>query len=69
MFTDAAPERNVTISRVGPGWNDLMSVLEANYAFLQPDSSLAYALVEHASWSVVQADDDLVILSLLPAGG
>ena len=63
VFTVDELERNVAISRVDAGWDELVTDLDAEYALVDPDSPLAYGLVEHASWTVVEADEAYILLS------
>jgi hypothetical protein len=63
VFTVEELRRNVAISRVDAGWDDLVDDLDADYALVDPDSALAYGLLEHSSWDVVEADGSYMLLS------
>ena len=62
VFTTEELERNVNVVRIGAGWDRDVADLDADYALLEPDSPLAYALTRHASWDVVEEDRDYVLL-------
>jgi hypothetical protein len=62
VFTPQELRRNVALVRVEAGWDDRVADLDADYALLEPDSALAYALTRHASWDVVDQDRDYVLL-------
>lgn len=62
VFTNAELERNVKVVRLDAGWDQEVAEMDADYALLEQDSALAYALTEHALWDVVQGDDDYILL-------
>lgn len=55
-FTTAELDRNVAISGLKPGWDDLVRTTGAQYALLPPTSALAYALTDGENWQVVHVD-------------
>jgi len=67
MFTPDELERNVDITRLAPEWDTEVADLDADYALVDPDSQLGYALVHQLGWDRVEGDDDFVLL-VPPAG-
>ncbi len=61
-YTDDELQRNVDITRLEPGWPDLLRGTEAEYALLDPDTALAFALRELAGWTVIHDDADIQML-------
>jgi hypothetical protein len=66
VFTDRELERNVDLSRAAPGWEELASGLDADYALVRPDTALAYGLVQQASWTILEEDDEYMLLQPPP---
>ncbi len=59
-----------TMSRINdlkPGWDDMIRDADPAYAFVDPQSPLAYALTHAEGWTVVQNDEDVQLLAP-PAG-
>jgi hypothetical protein len=59
-----------TMSRINdlkPGWDNLIRTAHPAYAFVDPQSALAYALTHTEGWSVVKTDEDVQLLAP-PAG-
>ena len=56
-----------TIENVDVGWVELLQDTGAEYAVVNPDSPLGYALIHTEHWTVEQDDPDLVMLHA-PAG-
>jgi hypothetical protein len=65
-YTDAELERNADIVGVRTGWIQQVRDTGAQYAVLQPGSSLAYDLRQVEHWSVVEIGDDLELLAPPP---
>jgi hypothetical protein len=63
VFTDAELERNVAITYLAPGWDDLVNELDADVALVNPTSELGYALEVHLRWTRLQGDEDFVLLA------
>jgi hypothetical protein len=63
VFTDEELERNATILRVKPGWDDEVEDLEADLALVDPDTPLGYALTNDLGWVEIEADEDFALLS------
>jgi hypothetical protein len=66
-YTTAELDRNATVSRLEPGWLEVIRDSELEYAVLEPDSELAYALRELVGWQVVQESASLQLLEPPPA--
>ena len=67
IYTDDELE---TMSRIGdlrPGWDDLIRDAAPEYALVDPQSGLAYALTRSEGWTVLERDDDVELLGP-PAG-
>lgn len=62
-FTTDELDRNVDITRVQPGWHDLVEDVDADYALVDPGSPLGYALVEALGWRVVQDSEHMQLLA------
>jgi len=62
-FTDAELDRNVDITLLEPEWDEKVASTGATVALLDPESSLAYELERSEGWTVVRADDDVVLLA------
>jgi hypothetical protein len=59
-----------TMSRINdlkPGWDNMIRAARPAYAFVDPQSPLAYALIRSEGWTVVKTDDDVQLLAP-PAG-
>lgn len=63
MFTPGELERNVDITRLSPGWDKKVDDLDVDYALVDPDSQLGYALVHQLGWATVEGDHDYVLLT------
>lgn len=61
-FTLPELERNRDILELAPDWDDAVQDLEVDYAVLDPDSSLAYALEQHAGWTVINRSEEVELL-------
>jgi len=61
-YTDAELQRNVDISSLRPGWDDLVRDSDVAYALLPPESLLAYALREQEGWTVLHDAPDVQML-------
>lgn len=68
VFTIKELERNIDIASLEPEWDQLVSDLEVDYALVDPDSSLGYALTEQLDWQVVESDDDYTLLTPAASG-
>lgn len=66
-YTDSELAHVNTIETVEAGWVDLVRDTGAEYAVVDPDSPLGYALIHTEHWTVQQDDPDLVMLRA-PAG-
>lgn len=62
MFTPEELDRNVGITRLEPGWDTEVADLDVDYALVDPDSQLGYALVHQLGWTTLEGDDDYVLL-------
>jgi hypothetical protein len=62
VFTDEEIERNHTLSTVGIGWQEELDALDLELAVVDTDSRLAEALVEEAGWSVLEEDEEFLLL-------
>ncbi|RYB95501.1 hypothetical protein EUA93_14820 [Nocardioides oleivorans] len=62
MFTPDELDRNVDITRLNPDWDSMVDDLDVDYALVDPDSQLGYALVHQLGWTTVEGDDDYVLL-------
>jgi hypothetical protein len=63
MFTPRELDRNVDITRLNPGWDAEVADLDVDYALVDPDSQLGYALVHQLGWTTIEGDDDYVLLT------
>ena len=63
VFTTQELERNIDIVRLEPRWDSEVADLDVDYAFVDPDSSLGYALENQLGWTEVEGDDDYVLLT------
>ena len=66
-YTDSELAHVNTIETVEAGWVDLVRDTGAEYAVVDPDSPLGYALIHTEHWTVQQEDPELVMLRA-PAG-
>lgn len=62
VFTTDELERNIDIIRLEPGWDADVAELDVDFAFVDPDSPLGYALKHQLGWTEVEGDDDYVLL-------
>ena len=73
IYTDAELDRNFDISTLRPGWDREVERTGATFALLDPDSRLAYVLVERlralglsgtevVGWDVVCESQEAVLL-------
>jgi hypothetical protein len=62
MFTPDELDRNIGITRLDPGWDEKVADLDVDYALVDPDSQLGYALTDVLGWATVEGDDDYVLL-------
>lgn len=65
-FTTQELERNIDIVRLEPNWDDQVADLAVDYAFVDPDSALGYALQNQLGWTKVEGDDEYVLLTPTP---
>lgn len=63
VFTAGELERNSAILRLAPGWDGRVRELDADLALVRPDTPLGYALVRDLGWTVLEADDDVELLT------
>lgn len=63
VFTDAEIRRNYDLTQLAPGWDETVSDLDVDAALLDPESRLGYALTHVLEWSVLEGDDDFVLLA------
>jgi hypothetical protein len=68
-FTDAELKRNDDLTQVQPGWDILVKQTGARYAFLAPDSALAYGLRTSQGWRVLHASKDVEMLEAPTGSG
>jgi hypothetical protein len=71
-YTTGELQRNVDVEALNPGWDDLVRESRVEYAVLDPNSVLAYALREQEGWTVVHGDSEVQMLAPPPgwmAGG
>jgi hypothetical protein len=54
------------INDLKPGWDDMIRDARPAYAFLDPESALAYALTHGEGWTVVHSDEDVEMLAPPP---
>ena len=54
------------INDLKPGWDDMVRDAHPSYAFLDPETALAYELVHSQGWTVVRDDDDVQLLAPPP---
>lgn len=62
MFTLAELERNIDILTLEPGWDSEVRRLNVDYAVIDPDSPMGYALVHQLGWTEIEGDEDYVLL-------
>lgn len=62
IYTDEELERNVTLRRTEAEWAEELQTLDVQFAYLDPDSDLAYALVQLRGWEVLAEDDSAQLL-------
>ena len=62
-FTDDEIERNADLTRLEPGWDQLLRQLDAEYALVSPDSALGYALITIEKWPVLEEDSEYALLT------
>ncbi len=62
LFTTSELERNISIATVAPDWDTEVADLDVDYGFVDPESSLGYALVHQLGWTTIEGDDDYVLL-------
>jgi hypothetical protein len=55
------------INDLKPGWDEMVRDAHPAYAFLDPESQLAYELTHSQGWTVVEHDKDVELLAP-PAG-
>lgn len=67
VFTTRELDRNIDILRLEPGWDRAVEELDVDYALVDPDSALGYALVHHLKWTEIEGDKDYVLLTPTPA--
>lgn len=67
VFTLDELERNIGVATLAPEWDREVAEIDADYALLDPDSRLGYELSKDPGWTVVEGDDDYVLLA--PAAG
>jgi hypothetical protein len=65
-FTDAELERNADLAGARAGWAELLGGTGAQYAVLEPGSSLSYDLSRVQHWTVLRHSDDLELLAPPP---
>ena len=63
VFTGAELDRNVSILRVRPGWDDEVAELEADVALVDPNTALGYAMTNDLGWTEIEADENFALLS------
>lgn len=66
VFTTEELERNTSILRVRPRWDEEVAGLDADLALVDPDSPLGYAMTNDLGWTVIEADEDFALLSPPP---
>lgn len=66
MFTLKELRRNADIVRLEPHWDDEIARLDVEYALVDTDSRLGYALIETLHWHVIESDEKYALLA--PAG-
>jgi hypothetical protein len=66
IYTTHELETMSKINDLQPGWDDMVRDADPAYAFLAPDTPLAYALVHSEGWTVVQDDKDVQLLAPPP---
>jgi len=62
VFSVDELRRNIDIARVEPGWDSEVAGLDVDYAMVDPDTPLGYALSHQLGWETVQGDDSYVLL-------
>lgn len=62
VFTDEEIRRNVAITQLRPEWDTEVEELDVDYALQSQGTQLAYELTEHLGWTVVEEDDEFVLL-------
>jgi len=63
VFTVDELQRNIRIATLAPEWDREVEELGVDVAVVDPDSQLGYALTELLGWTVVEGDDDFVLLT------
>ncbi|SED35828.1 hypothetical protein SAMN04489844_4249 [Nocardioides exalbidus] len=63
VFTVEELERNIGIASLAPDFVEQIDDLDVDYAMVDPDSRLGYALTDVLGWDVVEADDDYELLT------
>jgi hypothetical protein len=66
IYTEHELKTMSEINDLMPGWDDMVRDAQPSYAFVDPESSLAYALRESEGWTVVENDDDVQLLAPPP---
>jgi hypothetical protein len=69
VFTTEELDRNVRLTRLRPEWIEDVERTGARYALLDPESPLAYALVESLDWTVVHESDEAELLRAPDSSG
>jgi len=62
VFTADELKRNSDILGLEPRWDEQVDELDADLALVDPDTPLGYAMINDLGWTVVEADDDFVLL-------
>jgi hypothetical protein len=65
-YTTGELERNSQIGDLKPGWDDLVRESNVEYALLDPESPLAYALRKQEGWTVLHDDPEVQLLQPPP---
>jgi hypothetical protein len=62
-YTTAELKTMSKINDLEPGWDDLVREADPAYAFLDPQTPLAYELTQGQGWTVVKASKDVELLA------
>jgi hypothetical protein len=66
IYTDDELKTMSRINELKPGWDQLIREAHPAYAFLDPQTPLAYALTHTEGWRVVKNDEDVQLLAPPP---
>ncbi|MDT0201188.1 hypothetical protein [Nocardioides sp. AE5] len=62
IYTTEELDRNVTLTKVDPGWDSRLDEIGPTVALLDAESRLAYALIHTSGWTVSRESDGVVLM-------